>query len=539
MSDAAPAVQAGAAPPAPPAIEQPTETPARHPVQRRELAALVYTLFVAGVCSIVYELLIASTASYFLGDSVKYFSLTIGLYMAAMGVGSYVSKLVQGQLLASFIGAELLLGLLGGLAVPALYIAYSHTDMFLWVYALLTLGVGFLIGLEIPFLTRLLEEYAELRVNIAHTLSLDYLGALVATLAFPFVLLPWLGSFRTSLVFGAVNLSIALVLLRVFRGRLAPDWGRRLLAGTWAAGILLAAGLLLSGPLLSAWERAAYEDRVVFAAQTPYQHIVLTHHRDDLRLFLDGNLQFSSLDEHRYHEALIHVPMALAPTVRKVLLLGAGDGLAVRELRQYQQLEQIWVVDLDPEMTELARTNPHLLALNGDSLRADPRVRVLHEDALSFLQSREAVFDLIVADLPDPNNTALARLYTREFFAAVRDGLSPNGVLVTQASSPFFTHKAFWCIAATVESAGFAEVRPYHALVPSFGDWGFVLAAKGPLKSPQQAEIPVATRYLDEATLARMFGFEKDLAATKVAINTLDRPVLLDYYLDGWRQWGR
>ncbi len=536
MSSATPAVQEGALPQK---SGQVTDKAALHPTRQRELAALVYTVFIAGVCSIVYELLIASTAAYFLGDSVKYFSLTIGLYMAAMGAGSYVSKLIRRRLLTSFIGAELLLGLLGGLAVPLLYTAYSHTDAFLWVYAVLTLGVGFLIGLEIPFLTRLLEEYAELRVNIAHTLSLDYLGALVATLAFPFLLLPWLGSFRTSLVFGAINLSIAVLLLRFFRERLERPWGTWLHLGTWAAGVLLAAGLLLSGPLLSAWERAAYEDRVVFAAQTPYQHIVLTRHRDDLRLFLDGNLQFSSLDEHRYHEALIHVPMALAPPVRRVLLLGAGDGLAMRELLRYPRLEQITLVDLDPEVVELARTNPYLRALNRDSLSKDPRVRVLHDDALSFLQSRQELFDLIVADLPDPNNTALARLYTREFFTAVRDSLSPNGVLVTQAASPFYTREAFWCIAATVASAGFAEVRPYHAPIPSFGDWGFVLAAKGPLKSPDETAIEVTTRYLDQATLARLFGFEKDLAATPVAVNTLDRPVLLDYYLDGWRQWGR
>jgi len=517
-------------------VRQPT---APHPSRRRELAVLIYTVFIAGACSIVYELLIASTAAYFLGDSVKYFSLTIGLYMAAMAVGSYLSKRVRNDVLVNFIGAELLLGLLGGLAVPLLYVAYSHTDAFLWAYALLTLGVGFLIGLEIPFLTRLLESYAELRVNIAHTLSLDSLGAVVATLAFPFLLLPWLGTFRTSLAFGVVNLSIAVLLLTTFRRHLSQLGRTYLRQATWASGGLLIATLIASGPLLSAWQRGAYEDRVVFAAQTPYQHIVLTHHRDDLRLYLNGNLQFSSLDEHRYHEALIHVPMALVPHVQRVLVLGGGDGMAVRELLKYPEIEQITLVDLDPEVIELARSNAYLRALNGDSLSRDARVRIVIDDAQSFIEARQELFDLIVADLPDPNNTALARLYTRELFTAMRDSLAPAGALITQASSPFYTREAFWCIVATIAAAGFHTVRPYHTLVPSFGDWGFVLAGKAALKAATTASISVPTRYLDSQTLTRLFGFGKDLVPLAVSVNTLDRPVLLQYYLGGWRRWGR
>ncbi len=504
-----------------------------------EIFTLVYAVFIAGLCSIIYELLIATTAAYFEGDTVKYFSLTIGLYMAAMGLGAYASKFIVGNLLKYFVAVEIVLGLLGGLSIPVLYLAFSATDYFLHLYAVFTLAIGFLIGLEIPFLTRLLEGYDSLRINIAHVLTLDYFGAVIATVAFPLILLPFLGNFRTGLGFGLINMTIGLLVLWCFSARIGRRAASAFTALTVLIGLAMGGGLVFSDTLLGAWDKSVYDGRIVFAEQTRYQRIVLTKYRDDIRLYLDGNLQFSSIDEHRYHEALVHVPMALRPETRTVLLLGAGDGLAARELLKYPGVESVTVVELDPVMVRLASTNPYVSALNEGSLTRDSKVRVVTADAFVYLRKRGALYDLILADLPDPNNTALARLYTKQFYRLIHNNLAPGGLFVTQATSPVYATKAFWSIRQTV-AAVFAHTYPYHLLVPSFGDWGFVLASDRPLDvAVKPADIRVETRFLDARIFRKLFVFEKDLIENGVEVSTLDRPVVLSYYLEGWRHWGR
>lgn len=505
-----------------------------------EIVTLVYAVFVAGLCSIVYELLIATTVVYFLGDSVKYFSLTIGLYMAAMGLGAYLSKYVTGSLLRVLVAAEVALGLLGGFAVPVLYLAYSQTEAFLSVYVVLTLAVGLLIGLEVPFLTRLLETYESLRISIAHVLSLDYLGALVATVAFPLLLLPFLGVFRSGLVLGLINMTIGLVLLWCFSHALGPVARGAFKALSLLIAAAIVTALVLANQVLAAWNESVYDGRILHSERSLHQEIVLTRYRDDIRLYLNGSLQFSSLDEYRYHESLVHVPVAFMTDGRplSVLVLGGGDGMAVRELLRHDRVRAVTLVDLDPAVLRLAQENVHVSRLNGHSLTADPRVRVVADDALVELEKRSRLYDLIVADLPDPHSTELARLYSREFYRLVADNLAPEGVFVTQATSPLYAREAFWSIHATVARV-FEHTRPYHLLVPSFGDWGFVVASRRPL-DPATATLPaLETRYLDPRVFKGLFVFEKDLRTGEVEVSTLDRPVVLNYYLDGWRHWGR
>lgn len=509
------------------------QTPAAE--NNKEIAALAVAAFVAGLCSIVYELLIATTVSYFLGDSVKYFSVTIGLYLAATGLGSYLSKFITGNIPGRFVKVELALALAGGFSIPALYLSYGLGELFFSVYILFTLGVGFLIGLEIPFLTRMMERRCQLRVNIANILSLDYFGALIATMAFPFVLMPFLGLYQSSLVFGLVNMSIGFLMLHFFRREIGREFAAlRFL--TFLLTALLALGLVLSATALKHWDQSLYEDRIVHSGHSPYQKIVLTKYRSDLRLYLDGNLQFSATDEHRYHEALVHLPLALGSIEpKRVLLLGAGDGLAARELLKYPELEEIVLVDLDPAIIALAKDNPHLLALNQDSL-ASGKVKVIIGDAFGFLEKNEKPFDFIIADLPDPNNNSLARLYSKQFYQLVRRNLSAGGIMVTQATSPYFARKAFWCIAETVKAAGFSRVTPYHVNVPSFGEWGFIMAGF----SAPRLEAPglkAETRYLDRGAIEQALSFPKDTGPVAVEINTLDRPALLDYYLRGWEYY--
>jgi spermidine synthase len=500
----------------------------------RKLAVLVVATFVAGLCSIVYELLIGTVSSYFLGDSVLQFSITIGLFMAAMGMGSFLSRHLGADVLARFVAVEIALGLLGGLSAPALYAAYAFTDLYYPAMVVFIVAIGGLTGLEIPMLVLVMRRVFTLEVNLSNILSLDYLGALAATLLFPFVLLPMLGTFRSAMAVGAINVVVALLVLRSFRAEIAAAQRRRQAWGAVLGLVLLVAGFCFAPQLLKPWHDAVYDDQVLFTRQTQYQKIVVTRGRGDVRLYLNENLQFSSVDEYRYHEALVHPALATAPHRASVLLLGGGDGLAVREILKYPDVAQVTVVDIDPEMTRLGRELPLLRRFNLDSL-SDPRVRVVNTDAFVYLDQEVALYDVILADLPDPSSVALARLYSREFYEMVGQRLARTGVFVTQATSPFFAQQAFWCIHDTVHAAGF-QTWPYHAYVPSFGDWGFVMAARVRF-APAGAEVKVPVRFLDRDTLARMFVFERDIRASDGHVSTLDAPLVLGDYLEGWKQW--
>ncbi len=501
---------------------------------KKEISILIISIFIAGLCSIVYELLISTASSYFLGDSVKQFSITIGLYMAAMGIGSYISRLIKKNLLSKFIAVEILLGFLGGMSVPILYFCYAYTDFYSLYMVIVILAIGILIGLEIPLLTRIMERYYTLKINISTVLSIDYLGALIATLLFPFILLPFLGTFKSALFFGLINMGIGFLNLWCFRDVL--NVGRRRLYGI--ASIAVSVSLLLiflSAPLfLKQWSNSLYEDRIIFSQQTKYQKIILTKNKADLRLFLDGNLQFSSIDEYRYHEALVHIPFGFAENQTHVLLLGGGDGLAIREMLKYPDVKTITVVDIDPEITRISNENRHLRQMNQGSL-LDARVTVIHEDAFVFLKDVQQKFDVIIADLPDPNNVSLARLYSQTFYQLVGARLKPKGVFLTQATSPYFSKKSFWCINTTIDAAGL-KTYPYHVYIPSFGDWGFVLGSRNDL-DPKTIEIEVPTQYLEEDILESLFAFSKDLLDEDTAPSTLDKPVILSYYLKGWKYW--
>ncbi|MEZ4990963.1 MAG: polyamine aminopropyltransferase [Saprospiraceae bacterium] len=504
----------------------------------KEKLTLIINIFIAGLCSIIYELLISTTSSYFLGDSIKQFSITIGIYLAAMGLGSYLSRLFGGQLILRFIEVEVLLSIVGGSSVPILYLVFANSTYasFQSIMILMITLIGVLTGLEVPLLSRILTKHYPLKVNLSNVLSLDYIGGLLATLLFPFILLPWLGVYHSSLVFGLVNLSLGVINLRVFREQLPDRSRRKYWLAVLAALLYFVLMLFTAGRLLRAWSDTFYRDRIIFNKTTPYQHLVLTRGGDDLRLYINRVIQFSSTDEYRYHEPLVHLAMSRVRVRKKVLILGGGEALTAREVLKYPDVEQVFIVDIDPEMFRMARENEQLREINQNSL-FDPRVTTVSEDAFVFLRQYEDRFDLIISDLPDPTTESLARLYSKEFFATARSRLAADGVFITQATSPYHTNNAFWCIAASLEAAGFSDVLPYHAYVPSFGDWGFVLAARRRIPDPKA--LSIHTRFLNDSTAHLLTYFEKDLLPGHIDTNTLDRPLLLDYYLEDWRRWSR
>ncbi|MDX2083847.1 MAG: polyamine aminopropyltransferase [Candidatus Melainabacteria bacterium] len=510
------------------------QRPAPGEMNARQVGLLQFSVLVVGLCTILYELLIGTVSSYLLGDSIRQFSMAIGLTMFAMGIGTWCSRWVNRpeQLLFWFVLVEVVLGLVGGLSVPVLYGVYLVGNGYLPIMVLLVLGVGALIGLEIPLLTRLLEHRYSLKLNISNVLSLDYLGALLATFLFPFLLLPVFGVFQSSVVVGLLNLLTGGLSLVAFWPQLSRKQQRGLSSGLVLATALLLTTLLFSKQLLHGWESQVYEDQILLSTQTPYQQLVLTRNRQDLRLYLNGNLQFSTLDEYRYHEALVHVPMGLAPTPENVLILGGGDGLAVREVLKHPKVKTITLVDLDAKMLSLFQKHPVLRQINHNSLN-HPKVRLVSQDAFKFLEQTQQRYDVVLVDLPDPNSNALTRLYTVEFYRLLQQRLSRTGLMVTQATSPYFAPEAFWCIAQTLTEANFSTVKPYHAYIPAFGDWGFVLASQRHL--PSQFRLPPNLRYLTQEGLPSLFLFSPDVRRSGLPANRLNRPILLEFYLAGWK----
>jgi spermidine synthase len=490
------------------------------------------TVLVVATCGLVYELVAGTLASYVLGDSVTQFSTVIGVYLSALGVGSYLSRYVERGLARRFVEVEISVALLGGASAPLLFLAFGEAPaLFRPLLYTSVLAIGILVGLEIPLIVRILQETADLRDLIARVLTVDYLGALFASLLFPILFVPRLGLVRTSLLFGMANAAVGLWSTWLF----APLIGspRDLRVKAVIVLLLLTAGFASADFLTELAEASLYTDPVILARQTHYQRIVLTRAGHSFQLFLNANLQFSSADEYRYHEALVHPAMSLAPGARRVLILGGGDGLAAREVLRHPAVEEVVLVDLDPEMTQLCATNPMLRALNDGAL-SSPRLKVVNADAFVWLNQGEDRFDVAFVDFPDPNSFSLGKLYTSRFYAMLRRRLTAQGVVAVQTTSPLMARRSFWCIARTIESAGFA-VHPYHALVPSFGEWGFALARLAPFAPP--STVMAGLRYLDGPTLASLFVLGPDMAPLEAEVNRLNNQVLVRYYESEWRRW--
>jgi spermidine synthase len=493
---------------------------------------LFLSVLLIAACGLIYELIAGTLASYLLGDSVLQFSTVIGAYLFAMGLGSAASRYVGGSLVARFVQIELMVGVVGGFSSSALFLAFAYTHSFRLALYLLVIGIGVLVGLEIPLLMRILEGRFQFRDLVSHVLTFDYLGALAASLAFPIWLVPKLGLVRSAILFGIVNAAVALWSTFLFREQLPRVAGLR--AGCVAVLGLLGGGMFASNWISSAADNQLYADEVIFERNTRYQRIVVTKWKDDLRLFLNAHLQFSSRDEYRYHEALVHPGLSALPNARRVLVLGGGDGLAVRELLKYPNLESITLVDLDPEMTRLFTEHPLLAPLNGYSFRA-PRVKVINDDAFPWLDRERGTWDFVVVDFPDPTNYSLGKLYTTAFYRLLRRHVAPGGLIVVQSTSPMFARQSFWCIDETLKQAGF-RTWPYHVYVPSFGEWGFMLA--GDEWSPPKS-LPAELRFLTVAQVPQLFEFPADMLPVAAEVNRLNDQVLVRYYEQEWKDIAR
>ena len=496
--------------------------------------ALLASVFVVAACGLVYELAAGTLASYLLGDSILQFSTVIGTYLFAMGVGSYLSRFFERQLVAHFLRIELLVGLIGGLMPAALFALQSLSSAsFRFALYLLVLAVGILVGLEIPLVMRLLKRQSRYGKSglghlVSQVLTFDYLGALAVAIAFPLLLVPHLGLIRTGAFFGLLNAAVAVWALLLFRGEL-----RRFAAHAVACALTIAALLaaFVAADRVTTWaEDRFYADHVLYSETSAYQRIVVTASKQGVRLFLNGNLQFHSRDEYRYHEALVHPAMAGHGAPKNVLVLGGGDGLAAREVLKYGSVENVTLVELDPHMTQLFSTQPLLRGLNADALLS-PKLKVVNADAFAWLEQSTDSFDVIVVDFPDPTNFAIGKLYTASFYRLIDQHLNAGGFAVVQTTSPLIARKSFWTVATTIEAAGLTTT-PYHAHVPSFGEWGFILASRRPFRMP--AALPAGLRFLSVADLPTLFNFPLDMARVPTEVNRLSNQVLVQTFEDEW-----
>ncbi len=497
---------------------------------------LYVTVVLVATCGLVYELVAGAVSTYLLGDSVTQLSTVIGVHLSAMGVGAWLSKYVEERVAERFVDCQIAASFVGGLGGPVLYLTFAQTSHVRLVLYLLVASTGILVGAEVPLLMRVLKRRVAFKDVVPRVLTLDYAGALLGTLVFALLLLPSLGILRTGVVFGMLGVLSALWGTWVLGSSLDP---RPLRIRACIALAVLGGALGASQKIVLVADEALLLHPVAFTKQTEYQRIVLTQARSGVSLFLDGNLQFASVDEYRYHEALVHPAFAVAARKENVLVLGGGDGLAVREILRHPEVKSVTLVDLDKGMTELARELPLLRELNQSSL-FDPRVRVVNDDAMVWIaQDHPDIprkFDVVIVDFPDPNNFALGKLYTVRFYRLLLERLAEGGVVSVQSTSPLVARRSFWCVVRSIEAAGFTA-RPYHALVPSFGEWGFVLAGRGAIALP--SHVPAGLKYLTDATVASLFDIAPDMSSVPVEVNRLNNQMLVRYYEEEWQRWAR
>jgi spermidine synthase len=498
---------------------------------------------IVSISGIIFEVLFGALGSYILGDGVKQYTLTISLFLTGMGIGAALSERVMKQLISAFIWIELVIAIIGGFSAFLLfgvtaYLAQSSDAFFLYS---VTLIIGALTGLELPILIRKANEIGiSINKSTARVLFSDYAGGLIGGLTFVFLLRPQFGLVKTAFLVALVNAAVSIWMIYTFRHEL-KHFKRYAMSGG-VIFTLLIAGVLFGEEMAFSFEQKLYRDPIVFSEDTAYQRIVITKEQGDTRLFLNGSLQFSSSDEYRYHETLVHPTMALANPAKNVLILGGGDGLAVRELLKYKDIENITVVDLDPRMVEIFKTQPDLVKLNKEAF-FDERVNVVNEDAFQFMKQTESWYDVILVDLPDPNDESLNKLYTFEFYSLLRNHLNPEGAIMVQATSPVFAREVYWTIDKSIEETGL-YTENLHVDIPSFGNWGFVLASRKELDL-QNATITVPTQYLTSDLLSSFTRFGKDedqniiKDGEKVILrpNTLIRPVLIEMYEKAWENY--
>lgn len=539
---------------------------------------LAFCMFSTGASGLVNEYVLATVTTYILGNSIEQFSLIIACMMLMMGVSGFVQeKMSDNFLVEKFIKLEITMAILGGFAPLLIYAAFGFfEDSFIFIHYGIVLLIGFLIGFEIPLVMRILEKQnIGLKYNLKLVYGMDYVGAFIGAIIWVKFLLVNFPLTEISFIVAGTNFIVAAITVIYFLFTGFVKATKTIIFGLISTTILLCAGYSYNIDISNLLEQKFYEDPISYQTTTKYQHLVLTHNKntDDIRLYINGNTQFSSIDETRYHDYLVHPAMSVAPKIDNVLILGGGDGLALREVLKYKGVKSVTLVDLDPGMVEMARTVDIMRKLNKDSF-LDARVHleiptlintgekelvilsekdnisqkndfetvaevdVYNVDADKFIKSRlNMKWDVVIIDFPDPSSIELSKLYTVQFYKALKRNISDDTFISIQSTSPFHAKESYLAIGETMRAAGL-NVIPYHQNIPSFGDWGYYIAWKGKYKEDNiqdylsnLKEFKVDTAFINPEGLSASFAFGKgELTAKSKCVNTLMQPCLLNKY---------
>lgn len=507
------------------------------------------SMFFTGASGLINEYILSTVSTYILGNSIEQFSITIALMLGFMGVGGALQKYINDDnLLLKFVLLEILLSLLGGITPIAVYSAHTFIpNHFALIQYFFISSIGFLIGFEIPFIIRISQKYTQkLNASLSIVLGADYIGSFVGALVWVYLLLPFIPIYKISFIVSGVNLFVGYITYLYARKiEHTKEWLINIMF--IIATTILLVGYFNSEKINKYLEQKLYEDPIVEEFNTKYQHIILTHNvqLNDYRLYINGNTQFSSLDEKRYHELLVHPAMSMVNKPENILVIGGGDGFAVREIKKYSSVKNITLIDLDPDMVKFSQNNKIMKELNksafddieiinpdwitpGQLTRTKDKktVNVINIDADKMLWNLKEKFDVIIIDLPDPSSIELAKLYSKEFFLKLKKVMKPTTVGSIQSTSPYHAKESFLCIGNTIEASGL-KTMPYQYNIPSFGQWGWWLFGNIQDKVNIEVETDFLTSEVFES--AKVFG-KGELQSKEVVINTLMFPKLFHIY---------
>lgn len=542
---------------------------------------LILIMATLACCGLIYEYLLSHYSARILGSVETVIYAIIGIMIVSMGLGAFAAKRIK-DAFQGFVVLELTVALIGCSAtlLIASVIGFSQTlpqiiadtyqipnDVLVNGDFLSTLSwislqlpyffaffLGFLIGMEIPLIARIRETvYGHHLAHNAGTIyGADYIGAGIGAAIWVLFMLKIEISQAAALT-ASLNLIAGFIFLVRFRTYLRFKF--KLVLGHALLGLLIVLIFVSGGHWQKQMQNMLYLDKVVYQTQTPYQNLVFTErllgggYEPIYNFYINGRLQFSSLDEHIYHEFLVHPAMQASARHDKVLIIGGGDGLALREVQKWHP-KQVTLIDLDPSLVALfklpeqflpAHLSSKIKVLTQNSFN-QPEVEVIHDDAfiaIDKLLASKITFDTIIVDLPDPSHPDLNKLYSVNFYYRLQHLLNGDGAIVIQSTSPFHAKSAFISIGKTLQKAGY-QTQQYHQNVPSFGEWGWTIASKTGLPPLQRLsafnEIDVSTKWLTLPLLTGAFVFNKDFYVDidSVKVNYLGSNALYQYHQQAW-----
>ncbi|AYM85225.1 polyamine aminopropyltransferase [Pseudoalteromonas sp. Angola-30] len=561
-----------------------TTSPSKSRLLGHDILLITVMAVLAG-CGLIYEYLLSHYAGRVLGSVESAIYAMIGTMIVAMGLGAFLARWFKDAFTA-FAWLESIIALVGMGCILAIAgviaVSYSLPHLFSSIFNLppdvvlngyvfqklqewsrflpyvFGLVLGLFIGMEIPLIARIRQHvYGRFLENNAGTIyGADYIGAGIGAAIWVSIMLamPIMQAAAWTALF---NILAGLAFL--WRYHAHVRFAKALLICHIVLLALFGFILVMGSSWMNSLSNVLYKDKVIYSQATKYQHVVLTERLSKNQpapitdLYLNGRLQFSSIDEQIYHSMLVYPAMLASNRHDSVLIIGGGDGLALRDVLKWP-VNDVTLIDLDAQLLNLfghkdgdftapESISKRLLALNKQSM-LDPRANIIVGDAfleVERLLDQGKQFDTILIDLPDPNHPDLNKMYSDYFYNHVRQLLASDGAMAVQSTSPYHAKKAFLSIAKTVKAAGFDYVEQYQQNIPSFGQWGWTIATK--MGQPASGRIknisamPVPSRWVSKEYLLASFVFPNQYfeQVKSIEVNRLGSGQLYDYYRNAWQ----